>query len=194
MSLITTEDQCTCPAPIKDNTSKSWTQRIKERFIKPSKLVVSSDSESKISEEEEQGEEEEEERGSESSGSSSGIGTISTRSKLLPDESEDDFLPAAIEAQSTRGSISKGNVWISKTNPGIFSKLKKSTADLYDKISIAENDDHDFENFPNNEDDVDEETMRVKDWHIDMKEGNEEAGTKHDNRVQVLRRVTHYPL
>ena len=192
MSLITTEDQCTCPTPLKDNTSKSWTQRIKERFIKPSKLVVSSDSESKISEEEEQ--EEEEERGSESSGSSSGIGTISTRSKLLPDESEDDFLPAAIEAQSTRGSISKGNVWISKTNPGIFSKLKKSTADLYDKISIAENDDHDFENFPNNEDDVDEETMRVKDWHIDMKEGNEEAGTKHDNRVQVLRRVTHYPL
>ena len=194
MSLITTEDQCTCPTPLKDNTSKSWTQRIKERFIKPSKLVVSSDSESKISEEEEQEEEEEEERGSESSGSSSGIGTISTRSKLLPDESEDDFLPAAIEAQSTRGSISKGNVWISKTNPGIFSKLKKSTADLYDKISIAENDDHDFENFPNNEDDVDEETMRVKDWHIDMKEGNEEDGTKHDNRVQVLRRVTHYPL
>ena len=190
MSLTTTEDQCTCPSPVKDNTSKSWTQRIKERFLKPSRLVVSSDSDSKISEEEQ----EEEEEGSESSGSSSGIGTISTRSKILQDEIEieDNPLPAVTEAHGSRATISKGNVWISKTNPGIFSKLKKSTADLYDKISIAENDDQDFENFSNNDDDVEDDTMRVKDWHIDMKDANEESGEKHENRVQVLRRVTHF--
>ena len=175
-----TEDQCTCPAPATDKTSKSWTQRIKERFLKPSRMLTSSsDTESKESEEEEEVE-------SESSRSSSGIGSISTRSKFQQDEAvtERNTSPCVSDSQPDG---TKSNVWISKTNPGVFSKLKKSTADLYDKISIAENDDQDFDNFSNNDDIEEDQEMRVKDWHIDI---NEEVPAPQDSKVHVIRKVT----
>ena len=66
--------------------------------------------------------------------------------------------------------------------------LKKSTADIYDKISLAENDDRDFEGFSNNDDIEEEEVMKVKDWHINLKKNEEEEGKKQE-RVQVSRQV-----
>ena len=183
------DEKCTCPA--KDNTSKSWRQRIKERFIKPSTIIrSSSDLESKESEEED---------GESSSRSSSGIGTLSTRSKVQPEEVEvESYLPpadAVTESQSATvvQSGSRSNIWISKTNLGVFSKLKKSTADIYDKISLAENDDRDFEDISNTDDIEEEEVMKVKDWHISLKKGEEEEGKKQE-RVEVLRQVRYFPV
>ena len=180
---LSTEEKCTCPT--KHNTNKSWRQRIKERFIKPSRIIRSpSDLESKESEEDD--------GVSSSSRSSSGIGTLSTRSKPLHEEVEvESYLPPAVtESQSATlvQSGSKSNIWISKTNLGVFSKLKKSTADIYDKISLAENDDRDFEGFSNNDDIEEEEVMKVKDWHINLKKNEEEEGKKQE-RVQVSRQV-----
>ena len=183
---LMTDEKCTCPA--KHNTSKSWSQRIKERFIKPPRVILSSsDLESKESEEED---------GESSSRSSSGIGTLSTRSKAQPEEVEveSNLPPAVTESQSASliQSGSKSNIWISKTNLGVFSKLKKSTADIYDKISLAENDDRDFDDFSNTDDIEEEEVMNVKDWHINLKKADEEEGKKQE-RVQVLRQVGYFP-
>ena len=183
MELIT-DEKCTCPA--KHNTSKSWRQRIKERFIKPSRIIRSSPN----LERQESGEEDGE---SSSSRSSSGIGTLSTRSKPQHEEVEVESYPPPVVTESQSPTVvqsgSKTNIWISKTNLGVFSKLKRSTADIYDKISLAENDDRDFDDFPHN-DDIEEEVMKVKDWHISLKKaGVEEEEGKKQERVQVLRQV-----
>ena len=177
-----TDEKCTCST--KHNTSKSWRQRIKERFSKPATIIrSSSDLESKESEEEDV---------ESSSRSSSGIGTLSTRSKAQHEEVEvESYLPPAVpESQSVSlvQSGSRSNIWISKTNLGVFSKLKKSTADIYDKISLAENDDRDFDDFSNADDIEEEEVMNVKDWHINLKKADDEEGKKQE-RVQVLRQV-----
>ena len=185
MELIT-DEKCTCPA--KHNTSKSWRQRIKERFIKPSRIIRSSPD----LERQESGEEDGE---SSSSRSSSGIGTLSTRSKAQHEEVEVESYPPPVvtDIQSPTTVVqsgSKTNIWISKTNLGVFSKLKRSTADIYDKISLAENDDRDFDDFPHNDDIEEEEVMKVKDWHISLKKaGEEEEEGKKQERVQVLRQV-----
>ena len=184
---VVTDEKCTCPCPTKHNTSKSWRQRIKERFIKPSRIIRSSPD----LERQESGEEDGE---SSSSRSSSGIGTLSTRSKPQHEEVEVESYPPPVdvvtESQSATvvQSGSKTNIWISKTNLGVFSKLKRSTADIYDKISLAENDDRDFEVFSNNDDIEEEEVMKVKDWHINLKKNEEEEGKKQE-RVQVSRQV-----
>ena len=46
----------------------------------------------------------------------------------------------------------------------------------------------DFEFFSNNDDIEEEEVMKVKDWHISLKKGDEEEGKKQE-RVQVSRQV-----
>ena len=182
---VMTDEKCTCPA--KHNTSKSWRQRIKERFIKPPRVILSSsDLESKESEEED---------GETSSRSSSGIGTLSTRSKAQHEEVEVESYPPPpppAVRESQIGTVvqtgSRSNIWIAKTNLGVFSKLRKSTADIYDKISLAENDDRDFEDISNTDDIEEEEVMKVKDWHISLKKGDDEEGKKQE-RVHVLRQV-----
>ena len=191
MEVVETEERCTCPSHTKHNKSKSWKQRIKERFSKPTRILRSSpDLESKESEEED---------GELSSRSSSGIGSLSARSKAQPEEVEvESYLPPdppVTESQSATvvQAGSRSNIWISKTNLGVFSKLKKSTADIYDKISLAENDDRDFEDFSNNDDIEEEDEMKVKDWHISLKKGDEEEGKKQE-RVQVLRDVRYFPV
>ena len=178
---VITDEKCTCPT--EHIRPKSWRQRIKERFIKPSRIIrSSSDSENKESEEED---------GETSSRSSSGIGTLSTRSKVRHEEVEvESYLPPAVTESQTAPVVQSGsrsNLWISKTNLGVFAKLKKSTADIYDKISLAENDDRDFEDFPNTDDIEEEEVMKVKDWQISLNKDDDEE--KQPERVQVLRQV-----
>ena len=188
---LETEERCTCPSHSKHNKSKSWKQRIKERFSKPTRILNSSpDLESKESEEDD---------GELSSRSSSGIGSLSARSKAQPEEVEvESYLPPAPPLTESQGATvaqagSRSNIWISKTSLGVFSKLKKSTAEIYDKISLAENDDRDFDGFSNNDDIEEEEEMKVKDWHISMKKGEEEEGKKQE-RVEVLRDVRYFPV
>ena len=112
---------------------------------------------------------------------SSGIGTLSTKSKLFQEDDQsirDDSI-ASINSQGNDFTKDSIIPVIPRHNFGVFSKPvhtnggkdhhKRNTFDKYDKfdkISIAENDDKDFEYFATKDDTDHENELRVRDWHV----------------------------
>ena len=119
---------------------------------------------------------------------SSGIGTMSTKSKISPEFDDDavsqqsnkDVSDCSLDDSQSSKIISKENIIpvIPRHNFGVFSRRFKSDTGAtrsgkgeqggnnLDKISIAENDDKDFEYFATKEEPDPENEFKVRDWHV----------------------------
>ena len=131
---------------------------------------------------------EEEDADASFSRASSGIGTMSTKSKITPEFDDDadsqlyhsnrDVSDCSIDDSK---QFSKENIIpvIPRHNFGVFSRHLKYEAraarssgkseqvgNNIDKISIAENDDKDFEDFATKEEPDPENEFKVRDWHV----------------------------
>lgn len=120
---------------------------------------------------------------------SSGIGTMSTKSKISPEFDDDadsqqsnkDVSDCSLDDSQSSKIISKENIIpvIPRHNFGVFSRRFKSDTGAdrrsgkgeqggnnLDKISLAENDDKDFEYFATKEEPDPENEFKVRDWHV----------------------------
>ena len=129
---------------------------------------------------------------------SSGIGTLSTKSKLFQEDDSQSIRDDSIVSINSQGNdFTKDSVIpvIQRHNFGVFSSKqantssssgndihRRNTYDKYanfDKISIAENDDKDFEYFATKDDTDHENELKVQDWHV-MLENTEQH---HEHQV-----------
>ena len=112
---------------------------------------------------------------------SSGIGTLSTKSKLFQEDGQSIRDDSIVSINSQGNDFTKDSVIpvIPRHNFGVFTQQahtsggkdhhRRNTYDKYDKfdkISIAENDDKDFEYFATKDDTDHENELRVRDWHV----------------------------
>lgn len=110
---------------------------------------------------------------------SSGIGTMSVKSKMYPEDvsckDEESILSSSTSQDSSPPT--KEIIPVFPRHSRVFSRYKNTAKarcnedwnpKLYDKISIAENDDKDFELFARSEerDHEEENELRVRDWHV----------------------------
>ena len=132
---------------------------------------------------------EEEDADTSFSRASSGIGTMSTKSKTIPEFDDDadshqsnkDVSSCSLDGSQSSKIIPKENIIpvIPRHNFGVFSRRFKSDMteprrsgksdqgrNNLDKISIAENDDKDFEYFATREEPDPENEFKVRDWHV----------------------------
>ena len=147
---------------------------------------------------------EEEDADASFSRASSGIGTMSTKSKITPefDDDADSQLYHSNRDDSDCSindskQFSKENIIpvIPRHNFGVFSRHLKYEAraaarsngkseqvgNNIDKISIAENDDKDFEDFATKEEPDPENEFKVRDWHVMLENDHQSHSETLDN-------------
>jgi len=187
------QEECTCGdhTHVKIKNKKSILEKIKSKLCRKgsntptpaeSQHVKTSSEEDEIS----------------FSRTSSGIGTLSTKSKLFQEDDSQSIRDDSIVSINSQGNdFTKDSVIpvIQRHNFGVFSSKqantssssgndihRRNTYDKYanfDKISIAENDDKDFEYFATKDDTDHENELKVRDWHV-MLENTEQH---HEHQV-----------